>query len=57
VLVPAASTSATDGVDLSLAAIVDQALASTVAVGYSACEAGMSTAHQAFYSTLYQQAE
>jgi len=56
VLVPAASTSATDGVDLSLAAIVDQALASTVAVGYSACEAGMSTAHQAFYSTLYQQA-
>jgi len=38
VLVPTATTSATDGLDLSLATIVDQALAHTVAVGYSACE-------------------
>jgi subtilase family serine protease len=56
VLVPAATTSATDGLDLSLAAIVDQTLAHTIAVGYSACEAGLSTAHQVFYSALYRQA-
>ena len=55
-LAPAATTSATDGVDLSLAAIVDQRLANVVAVGYSACEASLSPAHQAFYSALYQQA-
>jgi hypothetical protein len=55
-LVPAATTSATDGVDLSLAAVIDQALAHTVAVGFSACEAGLSPAHQAYYSALYQQA-
>lgn len=56
VVVPAATTDATDGVDLSLAAIVDGDLASTVDIGYSACEAGMGTAHQAFYSSLYRQA-
>jgi hypothetical protein len=55
-LVPAASTIATDGVDLSLAAIVDRNLANVVAVGYSACEAALSPAHQAFYSALYRQA-
>ena len=55
-LVPAASTEATDGLDLSLAAIVDQALARTVAVGFSSCEAGLSAAHQAFYAALYRQA-
>jgi subtilase family serine protease len=55
-LVPAASTLATDGVDLSLAAIVDQNLANVVAVGYSACESGLSSAHQQFYTALYQQA-
>ena len=55
-LAPAATTSATDGVDLSLAAIVDQHLANVVAVSYSACEASLSPAHQAFYSALYQQA-
>lgn len=55
-VVPAATTDATDGVDLSLAAIVDEDLASTIAVGYSACEAGMSAGHQAFYSALYRQA-
>jgi hypothetical protein len=56
VLVPAATTSATDGVDLSLAAIVDQSLAHTVAVGFSACEAALSRAHQAFYAAVYRQA-
>ena len=55
-MVPAATTNATDGLDLSLAAIVDQALAHTVAVGYSACEAGLSAAHQAYYSAVYRQA-
>ncbi len=56
VLVPAATTSATDGLDLSLAAIVDQALAHTVAVGYSECEVALSQSHQAFYLALYRQA-
>ncbi len=55
-LVPAASTNATDGVDLALAAIVDGALAHTVSVGFTACEQGMSSAHQAFYAALYRQA-
>lgn len=55
-LVPAATTEATDGVDLSLAAIVDGQLATTVAVGYSSCEANLSPVHQAFYVALYQQA-
>lgn len=56
VVVPAGSTAATDGVDLSLAAIVDQALAHTVVVGYSSCEAALSEAHLAFYDALFRQA-
>jgi hypothetical protein len=56
VLVPAATTGATDGVDLSLAAIVDGALARTVVVGYSACESALSSTHLAFYAALYRQA-
>ena len=55
-LVPAAATTATDGVDLALAATVDGALAHTVVVGFSSCEAGLSAAHQAFYQALYLQA-
>jgi subtilase family serine protease len=55
-LVPAASTAATDGLDLALASIVDHALAHTVVVGYSVCEAALSPAHQSFYSALYRQA-
>lgn len=55
-VVPAATTAATDGLDLALAAIVDQALAHTVTVGYSSCEAALSEAHQAFYAALYRQA-
>lgn len=55
-LVPAASTAATDGVDLALASVVDKALASIVVVGYSSCEASLSAAHQAFYRALYRQA-
>lgn len=56
VLAPAANTNATDGLDLSLAAIVDGKLANTAVVGYSACEAALSPAHQAFYAALYRQA-
>ncbi len=56
VLVPAATTAATDGLDLSLAAIVDQAMAHAVTVGYSACEPALSEAHQAFYAAIYRQA-
>ena len=56
VVVPAGSTAATDGVDLSLAAIVDDSLANTVIVGFSACEASLSETHRAFYATLYRQA-
>jgi subtilase family serine protease len=56
VVVPARSTAATDGIDLSLAAIVDQSLAHTLLVGYSACEAAVSESHQAFYAALYRQA-
>ena len=55
-LVPAATTSATDGLDLSLASVVDQSLAHTVAVGFSSCEASLSETHQAFYAALYRQA-
>jgi hypothetical protein len=56
VVVPAAGTAATDGIDLSLAAIVDGELAHTVVVGFSACEAEISDAHRAYYAALYRQA-
>jgi hypothetical protein len=56
VLVPAASTSATDGLDLALASTIDHALANTVVVGYSVCEAALSPVHQALYAALYRQA-
>ena len=55
-IVPAASTSSTDGLDLALASVVDHDLAHTVVVGYSVCEAALSPAHQALYSALYRQA-
>jgi subtilase family serine protease len=55
-LVPAASTNATDGLDLALAATIDGALARTVSVGYSVCEASLSATHQDFYAALYRQA-
>jgi hypothetical protein len=55
-LVPAASTNATDGIDLALAAVIDGALAHTVSLGYSACESSISATHQAFYAALFRQA-
>ncbi len=56
ILVPVESTNATDGLDLALAATIDRALARTVSVGYTSCEASLSPAHQEFYETLYRQA-
>ena len=55
-IAPAATTQATDGVDLSLASLIDQNVAHTIVVGFSACEASMSETHQAFYAALYRQA-
>lgn len=55
-IAPAATTQATDGADLSLASLVDSNAAHTIVVGFSACEASMSEAHQAFYTALYRQA-
>ncbi len=56
IVAPATTTNATDGLDLSVAAIVDGNLAHTVAVGFSACEAALSETRQAFYAALYRQA-
>ncbi|MGH7735147.1 MAG: protease pro-enzyme activation domain-containing protein, partial [Gemmatimonadales bacterium] len=56
VVVPSASTAATDGVDLSLAAIVDQDRAHTLVVDFSSCEAALNDAHVAFYAAIYRQA-
>jgi len=54
VVVPVASTNATDGLDLALAATVDGRLANTVSVGYSACERAVGATHAEFYETLYR---
>ena len=56
VVVPAATTKATDGLDLALAAAIDQRLGTSVAVGYANCETELSAAHQEFYAALYRQA-
>ncbi len=53
---PAATTSSTDGVDLSIASLIDQNQAHSLVVGFSACEASLSDSHQAFYSAIYRQA-
>jgi subtilase family serine protease len=55
-VVPAATTAATDGLDLALGAIVDQHLADVVSVSYLSCEDALSDAHRAFYRALYRQA-
>ena len=56
VLIPAATTNATDGLDLALAATIDGALANTVSVGYSLCESAMSPTRRDLYAALYRQA-
>ena len=55
-VVPAATTSATDGLDLALADIVDRALANTISIGHSICEPALSEAHKDFYAALFRQA-
>jgi hypothetical protein len=55
-IVPAATTSATDGLDLALAAIVDRALTGTVSIGHGICEPALSEAHRDFYAALFRQA-
>jgi subtilase family serine protease len=55
-VVPAATTAATDGLDLALAAIVDQHLADVVSISYLSCEDTLSATHRAFYRALYHQA-
>ena len=54
--VVSASTSSTDGVDLSAQYIVNNNLAPVVSVSFGSCEAQMGTAERAFYSNLWQQA-
>jgi subtilase family serine protease len=55
-IVAAATTNATDGIDLALAKAIDGDLANTVSVGYASCENALSSTHRAFYSALYRQA-
>lgn len=51
-----ASTSITDGVDLSAQYIVNHATAHIVSTSYGSCEQDMGTAELAFYNSLWQQA-
>lgn len=53
---PAASTGATDGLDLSLAGLIDGNRATSIVVGFTSCEAALSDTHGAFYAALYRQA-
>ncbi len=55
-LVIAASTAATDGVDLASAYIVNHAAAPVVSVSYGSCEQDMGSAELAFYNALWEQA-
>ncbi len=55
-LVTAASTQTTNGVDLSAAYIVNNALAPVVSTSYGSCEQQMGAAELAFYNSLWQQA-
>lgn len=54
--VVSASTSATDGIDLSSSYLVNSNVASVISVSFGACEAAMGAAGNAFYNSLWQQA-
>lgn len=54
--VTSASTLTTDGVDLSLSYVIDNAVAPIMSTSYSACEAFMGTAGNAHITSLFQQA-
>ncbi len=55
-LVVSASTSTTDGVDLSAQYIVSHNLAPVASVSFGSCEQYMGSAERAFYNNLWQQA-
>jgi subtilase family serine protease len=55
-LVVSASTSSTDGVDLSAQYIVSNNLAAVMSTSFGSCEASMGASERAFYSNLWQQA-
>jgi pseudomonalisin len=55
-LVVSASTSSTDGVDLSNVYLVNNNIAGVISVSFGACEAAMGSAGNAFYNSLWQQA-
>ena len=55
-LVVSASTSSTDGVDLSALYIVDNNLATIMSESYGACEKSMGSTGVQFYGSLWQQA-
>jgi hypothetical protein len=54
--VESGSTDTTDGIDLSSAYIVDNAVSPIMSVSYGACEALLGPAGNAFYNELWQQA-
>jgi subtilase family serine protease len=51
-----ASTSSTDGIDLSAQYVVNHATATVMSTSYGSCEVDMGTAELAFYNSLWQQA-
>jgi hypothetical protein len=54
--VVAASTSASDGIDLSAQYIVNHKTATVMSTSYGSCEAYMGSGEMAFYNSLWQQA-
>ena len=51
-----ASTSTTDGIDLSAQYVVNHATATVMSTSYGSCEADMGAAELSFYNSLWQQA-
>ena len=51
-----ASTSSTDGIDLSAQYVVNHAIATVMSTSYGSCEVDMGAAELAFYNSLWQQA-
>jgi pseudomonalisin len=51
-----ASTSTTDGIDLSAQYVVNHAIATVMSTSYGSCEADMGSAERSFYNSLWQQA-
>jgi len=51
-----ASTSTTDGIDLSAQYVVNHAIATVMSTSYGSCEAEMGSAELSFYNSLWQQA-